>query len=78
MGSENTLEYWQLRYRTLLTENNLLRNSNAELEDKLLNIIEKTERQKALLSDEIDHISERLKHVSNNYTKLEEKCVSVL
>ena len=69
-------DYWQARCRMLQDDNRMLRAANGDLEEKLLNVIERTERHKAMLSDEIDSLSARLKTVSNQCTKWEDKCVS--
>ncbi len=73
---ERTL--WEEKYERLLEEFTKFQKHNEELEDKLLNVVEKTERDKILLSEEIDELSRRLTSASNHVSALEHECVSTV
>lgn len=60
----------------LSEQHGTLLNQNQELEDRLLNVVDKIERDKSLLSDEIDHLAEKLACATNTIDYMKNECVS--
>lgn len=60
----------------LAAQHATLLNQNQELEDRLINVVDKIERDKSLLSDEIDHLAEKLACATNTIDYMKNECVS--
>uniref|UniRef100_A0A914WFV4 Tight junction-associated protein 1 n=1 Tax=Plectus sambesii TaxID=2011161 RepID=A0A914WFV4_9BILA len=69
---ENAL--WKDKCERLSMQLQDMQKRNEELEDRLLNMVEKTEGDKILLSDEIDELSNRLIKVNGVKARLEQEC----
>jgi len=68
------LAIWKDKYHRLSEQYGTLLNQNQELEDRLLNVVDKIERDKSLLSDEIDHLAEKLACATNTIDYMKNEC----
>jgi len=68
------LAIWKDKYNRLAEQQAMLLNQNQELEDRLINVVDKIERDKSLLSDEIDHLAERLACATNTIDYMKNEC----
>jgi len=68
------LAIWKDKYNRISEQHATLLNQNQELEDRLLNVVDKIERDKSLLSDEIDHLAEKLACATNTIDFMKNEC----
>jgi len=68
------LAIWQDKYKRLADQHATLLNNNQDLEDRLINVVDKIERDKSLLSDEIDHLAEKLACATNTIDFMKNEC----
>jgi len=68
------LAIWKDKYSRLAEQQANLLNQNQDLEDRLINVVDKIERDKSLLSDEIDHLAEKLACATNTIDYMKGEC----
>jgi len=68
------LAMWKDKYNRVAEQHAMLLNQNQDLEDRLLNVVDKIERDKSLLSDEIDHLAEKLACATNTIDYMKNEC----
>uniref|UniRef100_A0A915AI61 Uncharacterized protein n=2 Tax=Parascaris univalens TaxID=6257 RepID=A0A915AI61_PARUN len=73
-STEADAEWWKVKYSKLEEQFIILKRRNEDLEERMLNLVEKIECDKIVLSDEIDHLSSQLTAASNKVVSLEREC----
>ncbi|VDM37802.1 unnamed protein product [Toxocara canis] len=66
--------WWKAKYQRLEEQFEILKKRNEDLEERMLNLVEKVESDKIALSEEIDHLSGQLTAASNKVVCLEREC----
>lgn len=67
-------DLWKMKYEKLEEQYKVMKDRNEELEDRLLNLVEKVEQEKIILSNEIDQLVGRLTLANNRISSLEDDC----
>lgn len=66
---------WKLKYERLDEQYNVMKSRNEELEDRLLNLVEKVEQEKLILSKEVDQLVGKLSQANVRISALQDDCV---
>jgi len=72
--AKDQIDLWQGKYERLLHSYIELQKLNQELEERLLNVVEKTEADKMLLSNEIDSMHTKLETANDQMQRLHVEC----
>ncbi|PAV83919.1 hypothetical protein WR25_05284, partial [Diploscapter pachys] len=73
--SENDVEYWKHKYALLEEQFLLSKKRNEELEERLLEMAEKSATEEAALREEITELCKKLTTAEEKVCKLEKQCL---
>ncbi|CAI4222582.1 unnamed protein product [Auanema sp. JU1783] len=66
------IAFWKTKYSLLNEQYSQVKKRNEELEDRILDIVDKVENDKIVLSKEIDHLTLKLENADDKLKKYEE------
>lgn len=67
-------DWWKMKYEKTEEQYRVMKGRNEELEERMLNLVDKVEQEKVILSNEIDELAGRLAAVNGKVTLLEGEC----